>query len=85
MRNPATRRRIFEIAMMVWALALVTLGAIHLTSGLAHADDDWLDCGDACAAMCLWEGSECEGAWEWFGCGCSAFCLDGSSGEIYCI
>lgn len=77
------RRRFFEIATVAWAVALVILGAIHLTSGTAHADDDWLDCGRACSVACGRAG--CESVYDWFGCGCTVYCEDGSVGDVVCV
>jgi len=80
-----TKRRFFEIATVAWALALVILGAVHMTAGTAQAEDDWLDCGDACAVACADGGSQCDAVFDWFGCGCTIYCEDGTSGNVLCF
>ncbi len=85
-----TRKRYFEIATVVWAIALVVLATIHLTAAPAYASrrggssDGWVDCGDSCAVFCGIFGEGCERMWEWWGCGCTVWCSDGLSADVLC-
>lgn len=79
------KRRFFEVATVAWALALVILGAVHLTAGTAEAESGWLDCGEACAVACGDVNSQCESVFDWFGCGCTVYCENGEFGDVYCI
>lgn len=84
------RRRYFEIATLVWAIALVLLAAVHLTASPAYAEragggrDGWVDCGDSCAVFCSIFDEGCSRMWEWWGCGCTVWCSDGMSADVLC-
>ena len=87
----STRRRYFEIATLVWAIALVLLATVHLTASPAYADrssrgggDGWVDCGDSCAVFCSIFDEGCSRVWEWWGCGCTVWCSDGMSADVRC-
>jgi len=87
----STRRRYFEIATLVWAIALVVLATVHLTASPAYADrgrggggDGWVDCGDSCAVFCSIFDERCSRLWEWWGCGCTVWCSDGMSADVLC-
>ena len=86
------RRKCFEIATLVWAIALVLLVTVHLTASPAYANragggretDGWVDCGDSCAIFCSIFDEGCARMWEWWGCGCTVWCSDGMSADVLC-
>ena len=82
----STRKKYFEIATVVWAIALVVLATVHLTASPAYAVslDGWVDCGDSCAVFCSIFDEGCTKIWEWWGCGCTIWCSDGMSAEVFC-
>jgi hypothetical protein len=86
----SNRKRYFEIATLVWAIALVLLATVHLTASPAYASrasgrgDGWVDCGDSCAIFCSIFDEGCRRMWEWWGCGCTVWCSDGMSADVLC-
>jgi hypothetical protein len=86
------RKKFFEIATVVWAIALVVLATVHLTGTPAYAEsraggggrDGWVDCGDSCAVFCSIFQEGCARIWEWYGCGCTIWCTDGMNTEVLC-
>lgn len=81
----STRKRYFQIATVVWAIALVVLATVHLTASPAYASrDGWVDCGDSCAVFCSIFDEGCTKMWEWWGCGCTVWCSDGMSADVFC-
>ncbi len=80
-------RNWLEVAIAGWALALLILGAVHLTAADAYAGGlgggGVLDCDENCDNFCGIFGSDCDSADEG-GCSCVVYCENGEQANIYC-